>query len=623
MTHPKWITGALLMAVILFPVSADEHNKEKKDKKKAAETYVIKKPIEVNVTATMSPHTVRDSSSSVAVVDAADISMSSSQSALDILRDFSGVFVSRTGDFGRADVDIRGLGGNCRQIAVLVDGKPEKMGLFGCAVSHAFPLDNVERIEVVKGPASVLYGGEALGGAVNIITGTPAGKNESDLSVMMGSYGTRQLNLRQGGDLGKFMYGFTVDRRISDGHIENSQYSGLSMTGRMAYRFTEKTSLNISAKYFSGDKHEPGPVSDRVMDLWNIYRRGAVDLTLNHEMKNGDVSFRLYRNFGNHEFSDGWDSRDYTNGGMIRYTTRGLKNHTLTVGGDLKYFGGESLGFPVGDWDKHEGSVFLHDTVQLFQKWMIQGGVRLHSDSLYGTRLCPQLGLVFQPSDASAVRANISKGFRSPQLNELFMFPASNPELKPEEVWNIELGWRHTFWNRIYIDLSVFSMQGKNMIRTVARQDPPPAIVFENTGEFEFRGIELDISLYAFKNIMVNAGYMVTDYGDYTKGKPGQKIHGAVSYRGKALQLKLSGFRVTDYFAADHSLDPIGSHTVINARLMVPVGKHINVVADVNNLLDETYFVYGEFPGVSAGLFEMPGRNFQLGIRVNLNGGGS
>ena len=100
--------------------------------------------------------------------------------------------------------------------------------------------------------------------------------------------------------------------------MENSQYDGQSFTGRWRTGFIQKTSFELSAKYFDGEKHEPGTVEKQVSDLWNIYNRGAVDVTLDHQLKNGDISVKLYRNFGDHEFSDGWDSRDYTNGGMIR-----------------------------------------------------------------------------------------------------------------------------------------------------------------------------------------------------------------------------------------------------------------------------------------------------------------
>jgi len=106
-------------------------------------------------------------------MDATDILSIRPLNALGALTHLPGIFSHRTGDFGRRDVEIRGIGQRGVRLAVLVDGRPEKMGIFNCSVTHSFPLDNVERIEVVRGPSSVLFGPDAMGGVVNIITRRP------------------------------------------------------------------------------------------------------------------------------------------------------------------------------------------------------------------------------------------------------------------------------------------------------------------------------------------------------------------------------------------------------------------------------------------------------------------
>ena len=125
------------------------------------------------------PLSVRDASVSTSVITKSDIEASLSRSATDILSIVPGVFVHKTTQFGRADVVIRGHGSRGRRIMVLIDGKPEKMGLYSCTITQALPLDNVKRIEVVRGPASVLYGSDALGGVINIITERPKAENAS------------------------------------------------------------------------------------------------------------------------------------------------------------------------------------------------------------------------------------------------------------------------------------------------------------------------------------------------------------------------------------------------------------------------------------------------------------
>lgn len=346
----------LFLACVFIVLGADDGSGGGREDAAAKKKYLFHE--QVVVTAVMSPKELKNCSDSLLLVDRLALDLLPASNALVALGGLPGLFVQRSGDFGRADLDIRGLGQNGRRIAVLVDGRPEKMGLYGCAVTHTFPMDNVERIEVVKGPASVLYGGEAMGGAVNIITRRPEQKSESRFQLTYGSFHTSQLNLQQGGKNGRLQYMVTYDRRQSDGHLENANYKGDALTARLDWELAPALELSLQGKYFSGDKREPGTVEMPLADSWNDYRRGAVDLSLSNVKEKDEWTLRLYRNFGKHQFSDGWDSTDYTNGAMARWTTRRLKQHVLLLGGDLRGFGGTSLNFPQGTWRKSEGSLF-------------------------------------------------------------------------------------------------------------------------------------------------------------------------------------------------------------------------------------------------------------------------
>lgn len=614
-------TLSILLIIFIIPAFglADGAQEQKVPKKEEKETdyYRIKKNEVVVVTATMTPKALKDCSTTVNVVKRADIDTSSASSALNILNRLPGIFVNRSGDFGRADVDIRGLGQNCRQVAVLVDGKPEKMGLFGCAVSHAFPLDNVERIEVVKGPASVLYGGEALGGAVNIITRTPKKKSETDISTSYGSFNTLQYNLKQGGNLDNFKYFFTLDRRQSDGHIENSSYTGNSFTGKIVYDLTGKSRIVFQGKYFAGEKNEPGTIDSPAADLSNEYKRGALDLLLTRQGHTNKLSLKIYRNFGRHMFSDGWDSTDYTDGALLRFTTRRIKNNELTIGGDLRFFGGQSFNFPEGKWDKKEGSLFLQNEYILNAKWIVSSGLRAQFDSIYGSEWCPQFGLLFQAGPDTTLKSVVSKGFRSPQLNELFMYPAANPDLEPERVWNYEAGFEQRFGGRVTLKGSIFHMTGANMIRTVPNHAPPPLYIFANTGTFSYYGLETELEASFTRHISGQVSYSYIDYGDYTKGKAGQKLDFSLHLRMKKLLAFMRGQYVSDYYAGDFAKIPIPSYCLLNARIIFPLNKELDLMVDANNLFDRDYCIYGEFPGLTAGLYRMPGRNFQFGFRFH------
>jgi len=567
-------------------MGADE-KENKTDDKNSSEYFFVKKNEEVTVTATLTPQPLKDCTSSVSIMDKETLTLFSGGSALGVLGKLPGVFVNRSGDFGRADVDIRGLGQNCTKVAVLVDGKPEKMGLYGCAVSHAFPLDNVERIEVVKGSASVLYGGEALGGAINIITRMPQKPFELELNSSMGSYKTWLLNFKTGAVLGKLKFFATADKQKSDGHIQNAEYSGHSFTAKTDYSFSPNTHISLQGKYFDGNKHEPGTITSPLTNFWNDYKRGAVDMTFNHKWLQNSFFVKLYRNFGKHQFSDGWDSRDYTNGIMSAVTLEKQGHYELTLGGDYKHFGGKNFSSPKGKWNKSEGSAFFNGQYRITSRWVVQAGMRLQLDSIYDSEWCPQLSALYRLSRKTTLRAGITKGFRSPQLNELYLFPPSNTNLEPERSWNYEIGFDTWFDKFIQLKGTLFHMKGSNMIQTIPNPKGTPKFIFANTGEFSFYGSEIEMNVFFLSYFTGNIGFTYLDSGDYTKGRPGQKTDFTLEFQKSKFNAALLAQYVSRYYAANFSKDKVPSYFIMNIHTGFNVLPHLELTLDIRNLFDK------------------------------------
>ena len=593
-------------------ISGQEASKKKKALKKAD----LHPQIEVVVTATMTRKAVKDCSASVSVVDEVDLKANAASNAMNLLSHLPGLFIRRTGDFGRSDVDIRGIGQRGRRIAVLVDGRPEKMGLFGCVVTHSFPLDNVERMEVVRGPSSVLYGSDAMGGVINILTHEPREKMEIGLTTSYGSYDTSQLNLRFGQNLNKFKYYFTFDKRQSQGHRENSQYSGNAFTGKAIYNLTHDLEISLRGKYFTGNKHEAGSLEYPLTDFWNDYARGAVDFTLKHQGDKDEFLLKAYRNFGHHQFSDGWHSRDYINGGVLRFTSQRIPYNELTAGIEFRDIGGKSYSFPVGEWNKREIAVFVQDEYVFKNKFIVSSGIRFNRDSLYGYEICPHGGVVFQANDRIRFRGMINKGFRSPQLNELYMYPAANSELKPEKVWNYEIGYDQRINSWLDFDLSLFHMQGSNLVETRINPAPPPKFLFMNSGKFTISGAELGIRAKISQNLSSRFFFTYLDPREKTRGRPGQKWDLSLHYENKSFFTYLQAQYIADYFSADHSQNPLPSYLLLNARASVEVNRFCDIFLDINNILDTDYQIYVELPGLGTGAYPMPRRSLNLGITL-------
>jgi outer membrane cobalamin receptor len=614
----RFLGFASVILILFAIINSNALAQEAKDskKKKSKEDDILHPHEVVVVTATATRKAVKDCSSSVSVVSSQDIRAISASNALNLLNFLPGVFVQRTGNFGRADVDIRGIGQRGQRINILVDGRPEKMGLYGCVVTHAFPLDNVERIEVVRGPSSVLYGSEAFGGVVNIITRNPEEGLETDLSASYGSFNTQQLNLRHGGKLKRWIYYLTFDRRRSDGHRENSSYNGNAFTGKLSYDFSDRFQLSLQGKYFDGKKYEAGTVDFPLSDFWNDYQRGAVDLTMKAGDERDEFFLKVYRNFGHHRFSDGWHSRDYINGGVLRYTTHRVRNNELVCGVDFRILGGKSYNWPQGQWDKNEAAVFVQDEYVVHQRWILSAGFRLHRDSLFGIEGCPHWGIVFKASEKTTLRASINKGFRSPQLNELYIFPAANPDLKPEKVWNYEVGFDQKISDWMSLGAAVYRMKGSSLIETAANPSPPPAFKFQNRGEFTFYGTELNLKAALSHSFSAFLFYTYLDPGEKTKGRAGQKWDFSLRFENDDVFASLQTQYVTDYYAEDFAQSRLPSYFLLNLRFEVNALSFLGIFIEMNNILDNNYLIYVDMPGIEAGPYPMPGRSLNIGFSI-------
>lgn len=613
MKRPLFLLALSLIALLSVASAESRPEQEKKEEKTPPPVHEY-----VFVTATLSDGDVRELPASVAVVERREVESNRSANALAALNSLPGLFVRRNGDFGRADVDIRGLGNNSQKIGVLVDGRPEKMSIFGCAVSHTFPLDNVERIEVIKGPASVLYGSDAMAGVVNIFTRRPSQAFEGRLSASYGSYETTQLNLQAGGRKGELVYLVTYDRRRSDGHIPRSAYNGDAATGKIEWLAGRHLELTLQGKYYDGRKHEPGSIERPLPDFWNDYRRGAVDVSARWRGGSSDVQVKAYRNFGRHVFSDGWDSKDHTDGLQADWNLRLAGGNRLTVGADLRRYWGHSYNAPAAQWKRSEAAVFALGEFRPLSSLAVSAGARFQHDSQFGDAVVPQIGMVWHAGPHTDLRANVSGGFRAPQINELFVFPVSNPELRPERLWNYEIGFRHRLGDRLVLSGALFRLHGSNFIEVAANATGKmPPFRFQNTGTITFDGFEIGGEAWIGSALQARAFFSYLDPGDRTKGRPGDKLDVLLRWSGRSVSVDLSGQRVSRYFARDRAQGRLPSYTVIDTRAAWTVNRMVEVFVEFNNIFDEDYLVFLDLPGSESGPYRMPGRHVNVGLRLN------
>lgn len=582
------------------------------------DSVVLELP-EVVITAERVRYHRQDVAAAVSVITGEELRRSLARTATDALAFLPGVFIQRTGQFGRTDIDIRGLGSRGTQVAVLVDGRPEKMGLFSCTITHSLPLNNVERIEIVRGPLSALYGSDALGGVVNIITRQARKPLDLNARLSYGSFKTAQLRFGAGTRQEK-LHGFiSFEKSISAGHLPNSQYNGNDLAVRSGWQFSPKFGLDFTGKYFTGVKHEPKRATDPetlIATSWNRYDRGGIDLSGNFNTEFSSGTAKVYRLWGEHIFDpkDGWHSRDYTNGLLLHLHRQFPIGNLIQAGGEFKNLGGTWIKSDTNhpSWSRNQVDLFVQDEQRL-GPIIANAGLRFARDNITGNVLAPKTGMVLKPWDKTRLRIGINRGFRYPPLNYTHIFPPSNPELVPEISWNYEAGINQRFGTWAEFDISGYLLRGENLIQLLPNPAPPPPKKYQNKGVFQFKGLEIAIKANLDPFVLSAAGTL-NDFGVHTRARAETKLDFNLNFNRYRISADAGFHYVGNYFAADSSQQPIPSYWTADLRVGYQPVKGLRLFGAVENIFNRQYQVFADLPGTAAGLYLMPGRSFTIGL---------
>lgn len=569
---------------------------------------------------------MQDTITTTQEITSEDIEKVNPVEVLEILKNVPGVVVQRTGDTGRTDPSIRGFGDNCRRIIVLIDGKPEFMSLFGCGVSHSMLAGNVDRVEITKGPDSVLYGSGALGGVINIITKTPTKPFEGNIDISFGSFNTQNGKIYLGGLQNNIIYEVAANKITSDGHLENSQYNATDMYEKLGYVFNDGSVLMFEAKQFQGLKHEP---ETRTKDggkiylnnYWEDYHRYSYQLNFDKIFSRGKLSVRGYRNDGDHKFSNNWHSKDSLTGAMANYDWEIGNNNLLKIGADYKQQEGQLLSqsaggkMNIGTWKLYEYAFYALDKYNFTDKLTAVLGARYNNNEISGEQFVPRGGLEYQFTESLLVKGLYSRGFRSPYLNELYLVPAKNENLKPETVDSYEIGADFKKDDFLF-NITGFIMKGDNLIEKVENKIKPPMYTLQNTGEYEFKGVELYLSYIFNKFVDAQAGYTYFDAGEHTQGRPQDKLDLNVNFKINRWSLSVNGMYVGNYYSQDNKQERLNDFAVVSAKLMFAVNENIKLFVDGENLTNQEYEIFLDRDADNYPITKMPGAAVYFGTNI-------
>lgn len=554
-----------------------------------------------------------------------------------------GLFITERGitGFGVANgaagqMNMRGLGGSpTTQVLILIDGHPQFMGLMGHHLPDAYVSSDAERVEVIRGPASFLYGSNAFGGVINIITKKQQQDGiQANGRLQYGSFNTQKYMGSLGYKKDKFSVFASFNHDRTDGHRDTSDFKISNGYIKADYRFNERFNLFVDFSLADYETSDPGMTGAPAGEKIDILR-GKTSLSLENKTGLLEGALKLYHNFGVHDITDGWHSDDVMSGLMIYQGMKVLPGNTFTVGLDYMNYGGKGSPIvtvlrnddgsvimpptfqpsPVNDkWiDMQHTGVYVTTQQQIIQALMLNVGLRYELNDTYGNEWIPHLGFSWNPGPATNFKASVSKGYRPPSLRELYLFPPANSGLEPERMMNYELGWtRYWLKGSLKTELTTFMSEGENLIVLVPPAAPPPPL-YRNSGDFNNKGVEFMMNYRSESGFRLNANYTYIHMEKALPGTPGHNLFiSPVFQQGKwILRLKLQGIFDLYNFTGQSVEVLEENYQLLGVRVGYQASSFLNVFLAGNNLLDQEYQINFGYP--------MPGINFMGGLSLRFN----
>lgn len=547
----------------------------------------------------------------VSIVTQKQIEESSESALLPVLSEqVPGVFVTERGITGfgvstgsAGSINIRGIGGNPNtETLVLLNGNPQFMGIMGHPLPDAYVASDVAKVEIIRGPASALYGTNAMGGVINIITKEQKVNGfNANIRTMYGSYNTQKYMANGGFKLDGFNVFASFNHDQTDGHRDSSDFKINNGYVRLGYNVNSNLNINADYSLANFKDTDPGPESGYAGYAIDI-TRGMGAITLDNKFERSNGSARFFYNYGEHNITDGFHSKD-KNFGIVVYQSFNLfYGNTFTLGTDYKKYGGISenikamngKGMVFGDKDISEiaGYGYLQ---QVITDWLIlNAGLRLENNSVYGNELIPTGGLAYHFTNSTTIKASVAKGFRSPTIRELYLFTPANEDLKPERMMNYEIGiLQNLLQNKISLELTGYKAKGDNLIKLVVGPKGPQ---YQNTGSFSNLGLEFSGKYWLTDNLSLLLNYSFINMDNPIIATPKHQLFISGTYRIDKLSFNISLQHISNLYTQISPSIIEEDYTLLNTRISYVINKYVDVFMKGENLTNRKYYINYGYP---------------------------
>jgi outer membrane cobalamin receptor len=534
---------------------------------------------------------------------------------------------------------MRGVGGDkSAGVLVLLDGEPMVQGLMGHTLADTYQSLAAQQVEVVRGPASVRYGSDALGGAINIRT---HGEERTGVEAHA-SYGPYQTlnsgaHLRYSGHNG-FSATIAGQYDRTEGHRDGLDFEQGGAFVKLSQALNPHWRLTLQGYGTRFDSGNPGTTDTPLYDSRAQATRGTASLSLRHEYAEVEGSVRAYYSYGDHHIDDGhtadeapldyqFRSRDFIAGVNIDETLRPGRNTTLFFGFAAKKHGGKAWNEPLSTHPhsathttEHNERSYLIDTTlwsaglylclsqELGRYWTLDGGIRYERDAASGNEWVPQGGLSWRPNRQTTFKALVSRGFRAPSLRELYLWASANPELKAERLTNYEASVER-WWcrHRLRTQVTLYDLHAKNLIETTyvdgrARN--------QNLGRQRNYGAEVELGWTPARHWHYATHYSYLHTRQAVTAAPHHRWHQELAYTSDRWRIAPA----TEYVRGLHtSTAPLVTerYFLLNLNVEFRPAPWIQIFARGENLTGERYETILGYP--------MPRATAMGGVRIHLS----
>lgn len=605
----------------------------------AAETINLN---DVVVTATRTPQQREALIADATVIDAQEIERGGQTTLVELLQQQPGIEITNNGGAGKASgIFMRGT--NSGHVVVLIDGVRVQSATTGTTTLENIPLNHIDRIEIIRGPASSLYGQDAIGGVIQLFT--KKGESAPKFYANLG-YGTYDTTLAEAGLRGKLQdtsYTFNISANTTNGFSsldtnnpnlnDNDGYRNLATSGSLAHIIAENHELGVNFMHSKG--------LSRYDNRFNIAPFGAFDPTFSDHVK---LEQHTYSVFSKNQITDNWKSILRAGQGydeMVNYAALGpfvTESRSLFRTKQNQFSWQNDIQLPLGTltlmYDRLEEKVksttdfnakkrtnegYVASYIANIDSHTIHANLREDHNSSFGNNTTGGLGYGYAFNHNWRVTASYGSAFKAPTFNDLYFpdffgFPTSNPDLKPEKSDNIETSLRYQDSNTA-ASVTLY----ENKIRNLINLDAITYVPF-NINKAKIQGATLT-ARHQWNNWEINGNADIQSPRDEETDNllvRRANRHGklGVSYSWQDWRFGAEAISSSTRYNDSANDFRMGGYTIFNLTAQYKINPDWSIQARANNVFDKNYrLALDGNPATTGFAYNTPGANLFINVR--------